>query len=170
VTGPHRPAQSVAALSLIVPALVLGALLVWFEIVLDPTQRDPVADMPFADTLKYDHFERASQYIHAGTDPNAPIPYRDTVLTDGDEITLAPLLIAVANERLDSVKMLLSTGLRLEAPANRYALCLARRRGYEAITELLTTELGDAAATAPCPAQTGSGNRILRPFSEGAGR
>ena len=166
MTGPYRPVQVVAALPLVVPALALGALLVWFEIVLDPTQRDPVADMPFADTLKYDHFERASQYIHAGTDPNAPVPYRDKVLTGGDEITLAPLLIAVANDRLDSVKMLMSTGLRLDAPANRYALCLAQRRGYESIAKLLTIELGDAAAAPPCPERIETGNTILRPFAE----
>jgi hypothetical protein len=158
--------QVLATLALVAPAVVLGALLLWFEIVRDPTQRDPIADMPFVDTLKFDRFERAYQYIQAGTDPNVPIPYRDELLTGGDEITVAPLLIAIANDRLDTVKMLMSTGLRLERPDNRYALCLAQRGGHTAIAKLLAVELGDAAATAPCPERSESGNAILRPFAE----
>lgn len=138
------------ALLMAAPALVTASWLAWTELVRGQ-ETSPTADLSFIEALREDRFERAYRYIHSGQDPNAPVLFQDDLLTGGDELPLTPLIIAVALDRGDSVKMLMSSGAVLDAPGNGLAVCLARRLGYAGMAESMVRDGGTAAVQARCP-------------------
>lgn len=149
----RSPSEYLAAVILLVPALAAAGYLTWAEMLNDPSSQQPSAEMSFVDALREDRFLRAFAYIREGQDPNAPVPFTDPQLTGGQPVAATPLLIAVALDRADSVKMLMSSGATLTAPGSRYATCLAVRLGYGRLVDVMVRQGGPDAAGAACPDQ-----------------
>lgn len=157
MTTPHQPPSRAATAALLAPALLTAIWLLSADINGGWARADPAADMPFVDTLVDDRFALAFQHIRAGIDPNAPIAYRDDTLTNGQELKLTPLLIAIARDRSDTVLMLLSRGIKIDMPGNRYAMCLAKQRGQTRTLEMIPYLTGDNPPTdCPPPAPDGA--------------
>ena len=147
--------MNIPAMLVLAPTIIVAASLALFEgrALMGPsTMRDSdLSEASFAEALRQGDMELAFATIRAGRNPNSPVAFRDQVLTGGRDIMIAPLLIAVAYNRDDSVAMLMGYGARLDAPGNRFAVCLARQLGYEAIASLVTRDGGPEAARATCP-------------------
>jgi hypothetical protein len=145
------PAHRLVALLLAVPALVVGAWLAWTDTRPVRAESTPSDSSFLIEALREDAIERSFAYFRSGHDPNEPVPFRDDRLTGGTDVMVTPLLIAVALDRADTVRMLMSSGARLDARGNRYAVCLARRLGHTGIADLLLQDGGADAAAAACP-------------------
>jgi len=112
--------------------------------------------MSFAAAVAEGAVEEAYALIQRGRDPNAPVSYRHPDVTGEREVRVTPLMLAIATGRDNSVSMLLSAGVRLDAPGNEGALCLATQLAHEDIIEILM-RYGvpmPAACTAAPPATT----------------
>jgi hypothetical protein len=121
----------------------------------------------FAAALRSGDYEQAFEYLRdSGSDPNRPIPFRDTELTGNREILVTPLLIAVATRVDNTVRMLMTAGVRIDAPGNRFALCLANQLGDTTIAGVITHDGGPAAKTVTCPAAPPSPQARLLAFVE----
>lgn len=96
-----------------------------------------------AETIQHQGVEQAYAFIRAGHDPNGPIAFSDPELTGDQPMTLSPLLVAVATNQENAVLMLMSFGARLDHPANRHALCLARYLERNDIIEVLERDGGE---------------------------
>jgi len=162
--GSYR--RSMAAVSMAAPAVVVAAWIVSFELALDPPYRIPEPTSSFSDAVQADAIERAFGHIRSGEDPNAPVPFRDDALTGGREIMLTPMLIAVAADNTDSVSMLMSSGVRMDAPGNRFAVCLARRMGHGELAVKIVEEAGPETAPTTCPDGPPSGEAPLSVYVE----
>jgi hypothetical protein len=88
--------------------------------------------------------------IHAGQDPNVPIPFRHADLTGDREVRVSPLLLAVASHSENAVHMLLGNGVRMDLPANRLAVCLAAQLGHEDLAEIIAHD-GVPVVKVECP-------------------
>ena len=146
----NLPGMFVAA-----PAVILAAGLVLFEglawVGPSTPRASDVSEASFVEALRQGDMEQAFAFIRAGHDPNVPVTFRDQVLTGGRDIRIAPLLIAVAFNRDDSVAMLMGYGARLDAPGNRFAACLATRMEHEEIAAAITRDSGPAVSRPTCP-------------------
>jgi hypothetical protein len=158
--GATRPPSTLSRRDLVVPivvaapAVLVACLLVALEANRFMEQRvRPDADIgSFAGALRSGDYEQAAEYLReTGSDPNRPIPFRDAELTGNQDIMVTPLLISVATRVDNTVRMLMSAGVNIDAPGNRYALCLADRLGDTTIAEVITHDGGPAAATMKCP-------------------
>jgi hypothetical protein len=105
----------------------------------------------FGEALRDGDLDNAFLFIRSGQDPNAPVEFRDPILTGDREVMVSPMLIAVASNRDDTVMMLMSFGARLDAAGNRFAGCLANHLGHERIARLIATYGGAAAPDNVCP-------------------
>jgi hypothetical protein len=134
------------------PAILVACLTVALEgnRFAEPLMKAPDAGT-FAEAIRAGDYERAFEFVRAGQDPNTPILFRDADFTANREIMVTPLLIAVATHADNTVRMLMSAGVNIDAPGNRYALCLADRLGDTTIAEVITHDGGPAAATMKCP-------------------
>jgi len=156
-TGPPSPLSRrdlVVPLVVAAPAVLAACLLLALEANRFIEQRvRPDADISsFAGALRAGDYEQAAEYLReTGSDPNRPIPFRDAELTGNQDIMVTPLLIAVATHVDNTVRMLMSAGVKIDAPGNRYALCLADRLGDKTIAEVIAHDGGPAAATMTCP-------------------
>lgn len=155
---PARPRPSLPVLLLAAPAILAAVALVvaegrWWMGEADSTSRSR-PEGTLAEALREGDLERAFAFIDAGQDPNVPVALRDDELTGGEEIMVTPLLIAVAYNRDDSVAMLMSVGARLDAPGNRFAVCLANRLGHEEIAEAIVRDGALDASKVVCPERT----------------
>ena len=111
----------------IMTALGLSALDVWrFHRPTSPLFVTPVADS-LADAIASDDVQRAYEFIRAGQDPNNLIAARHPGLTGGRWVQVSPLLWAVATQSRQTMLMLLGFGARIDAPAERRAVCLAEQ-------------------------------------------
>ena len=133
------------------PAVVSAVWLTAFELTLDPPETTPPAVTTFARAVADDRIEIAFAHIRAGQDPNAAVPFRDETFTGGRELMVRPLLIAVAHGNTDSVSMLMSNGARLDAPGNRFAVCLATRLQHTELAEKIIEDAGPEDAPTTCP-------------------
>jgi hypothetical protein len=93
--------------------------------------------MSFAAAVAEGAVEEAYAFLRRGQDPNAPVLYRHPDITGEREVRVTPLMLAIATGRDNSVSMLLSAGVRLDAPGNAGALCLATQLQHEDIVEIL---------------------------------
>ncbi len=149
---PRLPRISLIAWLVAAPAVASALLIATVEIQ-QGRQRattDQLPLRPFALAICDHSVEDAYQFIRAGADPNAPIPFRHQTLTGDREVMVSPLMVAAACHEENSTIMLLGFGARMDAPTNRYALCLARQMKYEDIARLLVKD-GRANPDAPCP-------------------
>ncbi|HEY6510207.1 MAG TPA: hypothetical protein VIY56_19425 [Vicinamibacterales bacterium] len=117
----------------------------------------------FAQALQEGGPDRAYAFVRAGHDPNEPIAFRDAALTGGLDITVSPLLLAVASNNENVVLMLLGFGVRTEAPGNRRAACLARRLGHDGLADTIT-RYGGPLPDVPCPDLPAALQPLLLPF------
>jgi hypothetical protein len=131
----HERRVSMAATLLAAPGVLTAVWLALFQLSLDPPAAAPGPPSSFAAALRDDDVEAAFAHVRAGRDPNAPVAFSDAA--SGSEIGVTPLVIAAAYGRENSAAMLLGSGARPDAAGNRFARCLARRRGHDAIVELL---------------------------------
>jgi hypothetical protein len=88
--------------------------------------------------------------IRLGSNPNAPVAYRDQKQTGDREIPVAPLLIAIANNRENMVMLLLNHGVALDLPVNAGAVCLAEAMNEQSIVRILVRQ-GGARVPDRCP-------------------
>jgi hypothetical protein len=156
-----RPWTAVAMAS---PAIVAASWLTWVEITRDPPHAKPDTGSTLSSAIQDDDIVRAFAHIRSGEDPNAPVAYRHERLTGGREIMVTPLVAAIAHSRDDSVKMLMSSGARLDVPGSRFAVCLAKRLGHDRIVATLVRYGGAAATEAPCPEQVPSAEAPLEAY------
>jgi hypothetical protein len=77
---------------------------------------------------------------------------------------VTPLLIAVATRVDNTVRMLMTAGVRIDAPGNRFALCLANQLGDTTIAGVIMHDGGPAAKTVNCPAAPSSPEARLLAF------
>jgi hypothetical protein len=103
-----------------------------------------------ADAIQHGQVEDAYAFINTGTDPNAPIPFRDPQLTADREVNVSPLMLATATNNDNAVMMLLSFGARMDLPQNALAICLARQLGHQDIAEMIIRDVKPA-PTVTCP-------------------
>ncbi len=141
-------------ISLLIAAPAMAGALVFTIVEADQArQRAAIRDKPsgsFAEAICDDRVEDAYRFIRAGADPNAPISFREGEITGDREVMVSPLMLAVACRRENTTIMLLGFGARLDAPANQYALCLARDVTFEQFPSLLERN-GTATPTVDCP-------------------
>ncbi len=112
------------------------------------------ADTPassFADALKNSDLDTAMFHVRRTRDVNAPIEFSDAVLTDDRRIRVAPLMIAVASNKEDSVTMLLGAGATLDPHRHALARCLSIRLGHEKIVRVLERYAGPFDREVSCP-------------------
>jgi len=150
------------------PAVLAACLIVVLEInrFMEQRSRPAVDASSFAEVLRSGDYEQAFEIIRAGQDPNTPILFRDSDLTGNRDIMVTPLLIAVATRVDNTVRMLMSAGVRIDAPGNRFALCLADQLGDKTIAGVITHDGGPAAKTVTCPAAPPSREAALLAFVE----
>ena len=146
MTVPESSRATLVAILIAIPA-ILAALGFIGE---PPPRDDGSAASSLADAILARDVERAYTFIRAGEDPNARLRVRNAELTGDRDIMVSPLLLAVASNSDNTVNMLLSFGARLDLPANRFAVCLARRLGYEDIVRALERDAGQASRV-ECP-------------------
>lgn len=103
-----------------------------------------------ADAIQRGQVEDAYAFVSTGTDPNAPIPFRDPQLTADLEVNVSPLMLATATNNDNAVMMLLSFGARMDLPQNALAICLARRLGHHDIADMILRDVKPA-PTVTCP-------------------
>lgn len=166
MTHSTHSSRRLAALLMVAPVILAACGITWWQIDLTLTASDPYAGWSFVDALREDYFEVAFEYIRSGQDPNAPVAFQDDRLTGGEELMLTPILIAVAHGRADTVAMLMSSGVDLDAPGNRFAVCLARRLGHDDIAEAIVRNGGAEAAEATCPEMEVPEEAPLRAYVE----
>lgn len=156
------------ALLVAVPAIIVAVALAALEGSRLTRQSSSTAlvEGSLGEALRGGELEQAFAFIRAGQDPNRPVVFRDQETTGDREILIAPLLIAVAYNRDDSVSMLMSAGARLDAPGNRFAVCLANRLGHEDIAELIIRDGRLAASDVTCPEATPSPEAPLLVYVE----
>ena len=149
IPASHASRWAWTAVPMAAPAVATACWLAWVEITRDPPRTTP--ELSLAEAIQQDQIETAWEHIRAGRDPNAPVAYRHERLTGGREIMLAPLLIAVAHARDDTVKALMSSGARLDAPGGRFAVCLAKRMEFERVAATLIRYGGAETGPTTCP-------------------
>jgi hypothetical protein len=93
--------------------------------------------MSFAAAIAEGAVEEAYALFQRGQDPSALVSYRHPDITGEREVRVTPLMLAIATGRDNSVSMLQSVGVRLDAPGNGGALCLATQLEHEDIIEIL---------------------------------
>ena len=118
--------------------------------------------MSFATAIAEGAVEHAYALIRRGQDPNAPVTFRHPDITGEREVSVTPLMLAVATGRDNAVSMLLSVGVRLDAPGNRGAVCLATQLEREDITAILIRY--GIPAPAPCSAPPAASTPPLLAF------
>jgi hypothetical protein len=106
--------------------------------------------MSLADALEHREVEVAYGFIRRGADPNATLSIEDRELTAGRRIDVSPLMLAVASRNRNAVQMLLSAGVRIDLPVNRFAACLARDLG-ETDLETMIVRDGRRTVESTCP-------------------
>jgi hypothetical protein len=111
----------------------------------------PVPAVSLADALRNSDLDAAFLHIRAKQDPNAPIEFRDASLTGDRRIRTAPLMIAIASNKEDSVMMLLGAGAKLDPRGNALAKCLSTRLGHEKMAQLLERYGGPSDPQVACP-------------------
>lgn len=168
---PSTPSRRDLVVPLVVatPAVLVACLLVALEANRLMEQRfRPVPDASsFAQALRSGDYEQAFEFLReSGSDPNAPIRFRDAELTGNREIMVTPLVIAVATRVDNTVRMLMTAGVRIDAPGNRYALCLAHQLGDKTIADVITHDGGPGASTVTCPATAPTRDAPLLAFVE----
>lgn len=166
---PSAPSRRelVAPLLVAAPAVLVACLLVALEVnrVMEERVRPAMDINSFARALRSGDYERAFEYLRdTGSDANNPIPFRDAELTGSREIMVTPLLIAVATRVDNTVRMLMGAGIRIDAPGNRFALCLANQIGDTTIASVIMHDGGPAAKTVTCPAAPPSPEARLLAF------
>lgn len=148
------------------PAVITAMWVLSFELTLDAPFVVPEPGSTLADEVQNDDIVRGFVHLRAGEDPDAPVLFSNDKLTGGRELRLTPLIIAAAYGREDSVAMLMSSGAHLDAPGNRFAVCLARRMGYEGLAERMVEEAGPAGAPSTCPATAPPDEAPLSVYAE----
>lgn len=152
MTAPPADRQSLVALWIVAPAIVAALFVLGLEGYRRARPDAPIFAPPaaasLADAIQQQELEAAYAFIHAGQDPNAPMPVQDAGLTGGRVTMVSPVMLAVASRNANAVLMLLSAGARMDLPQNRLALCLAREIGDEEIGEMLA-DVADT--TIECP-------------------
>lgn len=149
------------------PAVLVACLQVVLEAnrVMEERFRPAMDISSFAQALRSGDYERAFEYLRdTGSDANNPIPFRDSELTGNREILVTPLIIAVATRVDNTVRMLMGAGIRIDAPGNRFALCLANQLGDTTIAGVIMHDGGLAAKTVTCPAAPPSPEARLLAF------
>jgi hypothetical protein len=104
-----------------------------------------------ADAIREGSPEPVYAEIHAGANPNTPIAFSHPDLTGDQEVTVAPIVLAVARHSDNAVMTLMSFGARMDLPQNSQAVCLARRMGYEDIAAMIVRD-GQIVGNVSCPA------------------
>jgi len=153
------------ALALAGPAVIVALLVVALE-TYRAIQPDSILfveppSSSFADALEHREVEVAYTFIRQGVDPNASVPVQDAALTDGRRVDVSPLMLAVASRNRNAVQMLLSAGVRVDLPANRFAACLAHDLG-ETDLETMIVRDGRLSAAPICPKPDRSTLFLLR--------
>jgi hypothetical protein len=161
---PPRPSWT--ALPMAAPVVAAACWITWAAITPGSPRANADEVSSLARAVQHDQIEAAFRFIQAGADPNAPVAYRHERLTGGRDIAVPPLLIAVAHARDDSVKMLVSSGVRLDAPGNRLALCLARQMDHARVAATLLRYGGPAIEGTACPNGTPPDGALLRAYVE----
>lgn len=127
--------------------------------------RSPLfADVPaesFASALERDDVRGAYAFIRAGQDPNGLIAVRHPTLTGGRWSFVPPVLWAVANDARQSLPMLLTYGVRLDAATGEAAACLAAARGLREMADLV--ERYRATSSPPTCPDVASAEEMLQP-------
>lgn len=146
----HATRGSLLQALILAPAIVVGLALCAIEGVRVMRPADLAAPSSLAQAILHGSVEDAFGFIKRGQDPNAPIVVEDPDFAAGRRMEVLPLLLAVEARQENIVSMLLSAEVRLDLPGNILAVCLARKKGYDELEELLK-----AVATPPaaCPAQ-----------------
>jgi hypothetical protein len=122
------------------------------------------ADPPppsLADAIRSREVEAAYAFVHAGTDPNARVPFRDEALTGGRAVMTSPLMVSVGVGNGSAALMLLAFGARLDLPQNAGAVCLARDLGNEELFEALVRD-GGLPSTPSCTPPVPGAAPLLR--------
>lgn len=145
--------QGAAVLALMVPAIAGALVLLIAAAGAGRPERSPsraLSPVAFGLAVRADDLDAVFDAIRSGSDPNAPVPYRDPDQTAGREILVAPVMIAIANNRENTAMVLLSHGLRLDQPANAGAICLAEAMKEKGIVDILVRQ-GPARVPENCP-------------------
>jgi hypothetical protein len=82
----------------------------------------------------------ALRLIEHGADPNRPERVRDGLLTNGYDVEVRPVEAAVAAQRADSLRMLLSNGASVDEVELKVLRCLEAQRHDSGVRELLEAQ------------------------------
>lgn len=97
--------------------------------------------------------EYVYRFVRAGQDPNASIVVDDPNYTDGQAVTVSPLMLAIAARDENTALMLINVGARLDLPQNRWAWCLGHEIGTPALLGIID-RYGGADLARTCPDRT----------------
>jgi hypothetical protein len=142
------------ALALVGPAVAVATIVLVLETyrAIQPDSilfvEPPAASL--AEAIEHREVEVAYSFIRNGADPNATLAVDDAALTGGRRVDVSPLMLAVAGRNRNAVQMLLSAGVRVDLPVNRFATCLAHDLG-ETDLEAMIVRDGRMSAERTCP-------------------
>jgi hypothetical protein len=163
--------RALAALAVIAPAVGVAAIVIALEgyraiqpdaiLFVEPTASS------LADALEHREVEVAYAFFRRGADPNAMLSVEDAALTGGQHVDVSPLMLAVASRNRNAVMMLLSAGVNLEVPVNRFAACLARDLGETDLETMIVRDADPQIAVA-CPPRVGEDRAPLLRYVTGA--
>lgn len=140
------------ALVVALPAVFGSAVLArtawhWIEPASPPGPESPQA---LLDAVASGDVSRAHGLIWAGQSANVPLPFSHWRLTSGRSVVVTPLLVAVARDDENMVRMLLTHGAIADDPRNRLAACLAPHVG-DGIAGAFTQAAGRVPTASGCP-------------------
>lgn len=115
------------------------------------TQPPPARVGSLAQAIWDDGPEEVYAEIHAGASPNSPVAFSHPDVTNDQEVLVSPMVLAVARNSDNAVRTLMSFGARLDSPATRQAICLARRMGHGDIAAIIARD-APIAGNVSCPA------------------
>ena len=125
------------------PCIVLTLTSVWWSVgVAAGGGLWPADDVTLAEAVATRNNAEALRLIRQGADPNRPGRVRDGLLTNGYAIDVLPVEAAVAAQRADTVRMLLTNGAIVDEREFRVLRCLEQSRHDSGVREIL-----DARAT-----------------------
>ena len=152
VLPPSR--RALVTFVLVGPAIGVAAIIILLESyrAIQPDSilfvEPPAASL--AEAVEHREVEVAYAFVRQGVDPNATVPVQDAALTAGRRLDVSPLMLAVASQNRNAVQMLLSAGVDVNLPANRFAACLAHDLG-EIDLETMIVRDGRLSTPPRCP-------------------
>ena len=126
------------SLAIAVPGAALTVMSAWWTLAsIGGSGLWPPDRVNLAEAIATRNNAEALRLIQHGADPNRPERVRDGLVTNGYDVVVRPVEAAVAAQRADSLRMLLSNGASVDERELQVLRCLEAQRHDSGVRELL---------------------------------